>query len=140
MKIGFTCGAFDLCHAGHILVFKECKENCDYLIVGLQSDPHIDRKEKNKPITTISERYLILKSIKYIDEIIPYETEKELHNLLRAISPDVRFIGEDWKGKQYTGYELDMLIYFQKRRHDFSSSSLRERVYQSEHEKRTVHI
>mgnify|MGYP001604330824 FL=1 len=140
MKIGFTCGSWDLVHAGHILVFKEAKEHCDYLIVGLQSNPHIDRAEKNTPVMTISERYLILRSVKYIDEIIPYETEKELHNLLRAIHPDIRFIGEDWKGKQYTGYELDIPMYFQRREHDFSTTELRERVFNAEYEKRNNHI
>ena len=128
MKVGFTCSSFDLLHAGHILMLKEAKENCDYLVVGLQTDPTIDRKEKNKPIMSLSERFIILSGVKYIDEIIPYETEEELEELLLAINPDIRFIGEDWKDKQITGEFLKIPIYWIKRKHHYSSTKLRERL------------
>lgn len=126
--IGFTCGAFDVTHTGHALMFKDCSENCDYLIVGLQSNPTLDRKDKNRPIQTMSERYLMLRSIKYIDEIIPYETEEELVELLRALSPNVRFVGEDHKGQPFTGDDLPIRVHFNKRSHNFSTSNLRRRI------------
>src|SRR6185369_1782269 len=105
-KIGFTCGAFDLCHAGHMLMFKECKEVCDYLIVGLHDDPSLDRSSKNKPIMSIKERRIVLEGIKYIDEIVEYKTEAELHEYLskNAKRIGVRIIGADWKGKPFTGH------------------------------------
>ena len=82
--IGFTCGAFDLLHAGHVVMFKEAKQNCDYLIVGLQTEPSIDRQEKNQPVQSIYERYVQLQAVKYIDEVIPYDTEKSLKiNILK---------------------------------------------------------
>ncbi len=82
MRKGFTCGAFDLLHAGHIVMLKEAKENCDYLIVGLQTDPSIDRQEKNQPVQSVYERYMQLQAVKYVDEIIPYDTEQSLIDLL----------------------------------------------------------
>src|SRR3989344_7686777 len=138
MKKGFTCGAFDLCHAGHILVFKECKQVCDYLIVGLQSDPSIDRPIKNKPVMSVEERKIILSAIKYVDEIVTYDTEAELYQLLKEnkLGIDVRIIGADWKGKPYTGYDLPIPMYFNTREHGFSTSKLRERVYEQEKAKR----
>ena len=127
--IGFTCGAFDLCHAGHMMAFHECKKQCDYLIVALQTDPTIDRPDtKNKPIMSIFERWRILKSIKYIDEIIIYETEKDLVNILKDTKPDIRFIGKDWEEKEYTGKELPIKVIFNSRNHNFSTNELRERV------------
>lgn len=131
MKIGFTCGAFDLCHAGHMLVFQECKKVCDYLIVGLQSDPSIDRPDKNKPVMSVEERKIILNGIKYIDEVVVYDTEKDLYKLLREneLGIDVRIIGADWKGKEFTGHDLPMQVYFNNRGHNFSTSELRRRVY-----------
>ena len=128
MKIGFTAGAFDITHTGHVLMFKECKEQCDYLIVALQTNPGLDRSEKNKPVQTISERYLMLKSIKYIDEIIPYETEAELYELLKALKPDVRIVGADHEGKPFTGDDLPIEVYFNKREHSFSTTNLRRRI------------
>ena len=106
--IGFTCGAFDLCHAGHFLMFKEAKEECDYLIVGLQTDPSMDRPEKNKPVMSLDERLEILSGIKYIDEIVIYDTEKDLYQYLQENQKkiDLRFVGADWKGKAFTGYDL----------------------------------
>ncbi|MBI2612837.1 adenylyltransferase/cytidyltransferase family protein [Candidatus Kaiserbacteria bacterium] len=137
-KVGVTVGAFDLCHAGHILVFKEAKTVCDYLIVGLHSDPSIDRPEKNKPIMSLEERRIILESIKYIDEIFEYDTEAQLYDILKKneYGFDIRIIGSDWKGKPYTGHDLPFEMYFNTRDHGFSTSALRERIYEAEKEKR----
>lgn len=134
MKKGFTCGAFDLCHAGHMIMFKECKAHCDYLIVGLQSDPTIDRQEKNKPIQTLEERKTQLEAVRYIDEIIIYNTEAELYDILskNTVGIDVRIIGEDWKGKKFTGHDLPLTIVFNSRTHSYSTSNLRERVATAE--------
>lgn len=130
MKKGFTCGTFDLCHAGHMLMFKECKDYCDYLIVGLHTDPTIDRYEKNKPIQTVEERKIQLEAIKYIDEIIIYDTEKDLYEILskNKLGIDVRIIGEDWRGKPFTGHDLPMTTIFNSRTHSYSTSALRKRV------------
>ena len=136
MKIGFTCSTFDLFHAGHIMMLKEAKTQCDYLIVGLQTDPTIDRPDtKNKPIQTLFERFVQLSACKYVDEIIPYSTEKELLDILLSYPIDVRIIGEEYKNAQYTGYEMDIETYFNSRRHSFSSTNLRQRVRDSENKK-----
>ena len=131
MKKGFTCGTFDLCHAGHFLMFKECKENCDYLIVALQSDPTLDRPNKNKPVLTVKERATILEGVKYIDELRFYNTETELLELLKEIKPEIRFVGEDHKSKSFTGDTLSSKIFWNKR-YGYSSSDLRRRVYEAE--------
>lgn len=111
MKIGFTCGSFDLLHAGHAMMLQEAKSYCDHLIVAIQSDPTLDRESKNKPIQSYEERIIMLRAIKYVDEITYYDTEKDLYELLKRINPDVRIIGADWQGKQYTGYDLDIKKY-----------------------------
>lgn len=126
--IGFTCGAFDITHAGHYLMFKECREQCDFLIVGLQVNPNVDRKEKHKPVQTLKERRIQLEACKYIDKIITYKTEKDLVELLKKIKPTVRFIGADWKGKNYTGKDLPIKVVFNSRNHNYSSTALRDRV------------
>jgi len=126
--IGFTCGSFDLLHAGHIVMLEEAKSKCDKLIVGLQTDPTIDRPEKNKPIQSIYERFIQLSAVKYIDQIIPYDTEESLMDLLQSHHIDIRFIGEDYREKKFTGSELPIDIEYTSRKHSFSSSSLRERV------------
>ena len=126
--IGFTCGAFDLLHAGHIVMLEEAKSKCDKLIVGLQTDPSIDRPEKNKPIQSVYERFIQLSAVKYIDQIIPYDTEESLIDLLQSHHIDIRFIGEDYREKKFTGSELPIDIEYTSRKHSFSSSSLRERV------------
>ena len=126
--IGFTCSAFDLIHPGHILMLKDCKNVCDYLIVGLQSDPTIDRKTKNKPIQTLEERKIMIESIKYVDEVKIYNTEGDLINLIKEIKPDIRIIGSDWKGKKITGENLDIPIYFHIRNHNYSTSNLRKKI------------
>jgi len=128
MKVGFTCSCFDLLHTGHILMLREAKTVCDYLIVGIQTDPTIDRPNKNKPIQSIFERVEQIKACKYVDEIVIYETEDDLSNILRSFPIDVRIIGEEYRDKNYTGKDLDMDVHYNLRRHDFSSSKLRQRV------------
>ena len=128
-KIGFTCSCFDLLHAGHILMLKDSKKQCDYLVVGLQTDPTIDRAEKNKPIQSLQERKIQLEAIKYIDKIIIYETENDLYNLVYNMMPDVRILGTDYIDKYFTGVDIEGIdIYFHKRDHDYSTSSLREKI------------
>ncbi len=137
-KIGFTCGAFDLCHAGHILMFKDCKDVCDYLVVGLQTDPStsIDMeyrdKIKNAPVMSLDERKIILEGIKYIDEIITYTNEKDLYNILKNLNYDIRILGNDWKGEKYTGHDLPHTPFFNNRDHSFSTTQLRKRVAEAE--------
>ncbi len=130
-KIGFTCSSFDLLHPGHILMLKDCKNVCDYLIVGLQTDPTIDRKNKNKPIQTLEERKIMIESIKYVDEVIIYNTEKDLIELITSIQPDIRIIGSDWEGKQITGGELNIPLYIHSRKHNYSSTNLRKKLIDS---------
>ena len=132
MKIGFTSGAFDLLHAGHALMLKEAKEQCDHLIVAIQSDPSIDRPEKNSPIQSYEERTIMVKAIRWVDEVRFYDTENDLCELLKEINPDVRIVGADWQGKQFTGCELPIKIYFNSRDHGWSTSDLRDRVYRAE--------
>jgi glycerol-3-phosphate cytidylyltransferase len=129
-RVGFTCSAFDLLHAGHIQMLRDAKEQCDYLIVGLQTDPTIDRAEKNPPIQTIVERYTQLKAVRYVDEIIPYGTERDLEDILSMYNLDIRVLGEEYRDKDFTGKDIcrkrDIELYFNKRDHRFSSSLLRE--------------
>ena len=107
MKVGFTCSTFDLLHAGHIQMLKDAKEECDYLIVGLQTDPTLDRPDtKKRPIQTLVERSIQLKAVKYVDEVIPYETEKDLEDILQMYNISVRIIGEEYQGKNFTGKEI----------------------------------
>ena len=132
MKVGITFSAFDLLHAGHIKMLEEAKRNCDYLICGLQTDPTIDRPEKNKPVQTVVERYIQLKACKHVDEIVPYATEQDLEDILRAFKIDVRIVGEEYKDVKFTGRmyceENGIALYFNKRNHRFSSSGLRKEV------------
>jgi len=133
MKIGFTASTFDLLHAGHIVMLKEAKSQCDYLIVGLQTDPTIDRPDtKNKPIQSLFERYVQLKACSYVDEIVPYSTEKELVDILQTYHIDVRIIGEEYKEINFTGKELVYDIFYNKRRHSFSTTELRNRVVEND--------
>ena len=136
MKVGFTCSAFDLLHAGHVQMLKDSKEECDYLIVGLQTDPTIDRpKEKKKPIQTLVERSIQLNAIKYVDEVIPYETEKDLEDIFQMYNISVRIIGEEYQGKNFTGKEIcvkkHIKIIYNKREHRFSTTDLRKRIIDS---------
>jgi glycerol-3-phosphate cytidylyltransferase len=136
MRIGFTASTFDLLHAGHIAMLREAKSQCDWLICGLQIDPSIDRIDKNKPIQTIVERYVQLSAVCYVDEIIPYSTEKDLEDILQMFSIDVRIIGEEYKDGKFTGRAIcssrGIEIYYNKRDHRFSSSDLRKRVVGNE--------
>jgi glycerol-3-phosphate cytidylyltransferase len=139
--IGFTCSTFDLLHAGHILMLAEAKSVCDYLIVALQTDPSIDRPDtKNKPVQSVVERYVQLSAVKFIDQIIVYQTEKDLEDMLMFLPITVRFIGEEYEGKEFTGKDIcedrGIKIWYNSRKHRFSSSELRQRTYQSELTKR----
>jgi glycerol-3-phosphate cytidylyltransferase len=132
MAIGFTCGAFDLFHAGHNIFLNDCKLFCKELIVGLHTDPTIDRPTKNKPIQTVYERYVQLINCKWVDQVIPYETEKDLYNVLATLPINVRFLGEDYYDKPFTGdklcEEIGVKIMYLPRKHNFSSTELRERL------------
>ena len=134
MKIGFTCSAFDLLHAGHIQMLRDAKSQCDYLICGIQVDPALDRKTKNSPVQSLVERYIQLAAVKYVDEIIPYESESDLNDILEMLPINIRILGEEYKKKDFTGKDVcrrrGIELYFNKRDHRFSSSSLRKRVIQ----------
>ena len=135
--IGFTCGAMDLLHAGHVLMLKEAREQCGWLIVGLQTDPSIDRPEKNKPIQSLEERKIQLLGCRYVDEIQEYNTEEDLLLMLKEYAEIhgerfVRIIGMDWLGKKYTGHDLNMKTIFNTRSHNYSSSELRQRIIDAE--------
>lgn len=136
MKVGFTCSTFDLLHAGHVMMLREAKTVCDYLIVGLQTDPSIDREEKNKPVQTLVERYIQLEAIEYVDEIIPYDTESDLEDILNMFDIDVRILGEEYKNGKFTGRAIcakrNIELHYNKRDHRFSSSDLRQRVATNE--------
>jgi len=140
--VGITCSTFDLLHAGHVIMLEECKKYCDYLICALQVDPTIDRPEKNKPIQSLVERYLQLDAVKHVDKIIPYNTEEELITIFSSLDLDVRIIGEEYKDSDFTAKNIclkrGIKLVYNKRDHDFSSSSLRERIYKQESNKRFV--
>ena len=125
--IGITASAFDLLHAGHILMLREAKSICDYLICALQTDPTLDRPNKNVPVQTYMERYIQLDAVKYVDEIIPYSTEEELLALLNHLPVDIRIIGEDYYDKEFTGKDI-VTVHYNKRRHELSTTNLKQRV------------
>lgn len=133
MLTGFTCSTFDLLHAGHVMMLREAKSVCDYLIVGLQVDPTIDRpKEKNQPVQSLVERYVQLASVQYVDEIIPYQTERDLEDILQMYPIDIRILGEEYREYEFTGKDIcrarGIELYFNKRDHRFSTTDLRKRV------------
>jgi len=132
MRVGFTCSTFDLLHAGHVQMLRESKQQCDYLICGLQMDPSKDRPEKNPPVQSIVERYTQLNAIHFVDEIIPYASERDLEDILTMFSIDVRILGEEYRNKDFTGKDIcrsrGISLYFNKRDHRFSSNDLRNRV------------
>ena len=132
MRIGITFSTFDLFHAGHVKMLEEAKRHCDYLIVGLQLDPSIERTEKNAPSQSIIERYIQLKGSKHVDEIVPYVSEQDLEDILRSFKLNVRIIGVEYKDKNFTGRiyceEKGIDIYYNSRDHRFSSSGLRKKV------------
>ena len=135
MKKGFTCGSMDLMHAGHFLMLKEAKEHCDHLTVFLQTDPSIDRPEKNKPVESIEERKIKLEGCKYVDDIKIYETESDLYNLMQFFKWDIRIIGIDHKGKPFTGDDLPIEVYYNSRDHEYSTTNIRKRVYEAENQR-----
>ena len=129
MKKGITFGAFDLFHAGHVLMLEEAKAVCDYLIVCIQTDPSLDREEKNKPVQSIIEREIQVSGCRFVDEVIIYDTEADLLHIIGQVDWDVRIIGEEYKNKDFTGRDQTLeRCHFNKRPHTFSSSELRERV------------
>ena len=129
MKKGITFGAFDLFHAGHVLMLKEAKSICDYLIVCIQSDPSLDRDEKNKPVQSVIEREIQVSACTYVDEVIIYDYEEEVLQIIETVDWDVRILGEEYRDKEFTGRDQTLdKCYFNKRPHNFSSSELRERV------------
>ena len=135
MNTGITFSSFDLFHSGHVAMLKEARQNCDFLIVGVQTDPTIDRPEKNQPIQSVFERYVQLEGCKYVDQIIPYATEQDLIDILLTYQICTRFIGEEYRKKEYTGKQLcidnGIEIYYNKRQHSFSTSELRKRIKQA---------
>lgn len=140
MITGFTCSTFDLFHAGHIIMLKEAKSQCDYLIVGLQTDPTIDRPEtKNKPVQSIFERFVQLQACKYVDEVVVYATEKDLVDILLSYPINVRILGDEYENKSFTGKQecisKGIKFYFNSRSHSFSTTELRQRVIDTEAEK-----
>jgi len=136
-KIGITCSAFDLFHAGHVKMLEEAKQYCDYLIVALQTDPTIDRPEKNKPIQSVVERYIQLDACKWVDQIVPYQTEKDLEDIFLTFDIHVRIIGSEYQSKQFTAKEIcesrNIEIVYNKRDHRFSSTELRNRIKNEKH-------
>ena len=126
-RIGFTCSTFDLLHAGHTSMLAESKSKCDYLIVGLLCDPTYDRKEKQRPILSMFERWVQLSSISYVDMIIPFSSEQDIIDMVLVIKPDIRIVGEEYKDIEHTGKGL-CPIFYNSRKHSFSSTELRERV------------
>lgn len=136
MKVGITFSTFDLFHAGHVKMLEEAKRQCDYLIVGLQLDPSLDRPKKNSPSQSIIERYIQLKGSKHIDEVVPYVSEQDLEDILRSFKIDIRIIGNEYKDKNFTGKDYckqsGIEIYYNSRDHRFSSSGLRAQVKESE--------
>ncbi|GAB3395113.1 adenylyltransferase/cytidyltransferase family protein [Flavobacterium olei] len=136
MRTGITFSAFDLLHAGHVKMLEEAKQHCDYLIVGLQTDPTLDRPTKNKPTQTVVERYIQLKACKFVDEVVPYSTEQDLEDVLKSFAIDIRILGDEYKERDFTGRkyceEKGIELYFNTRDHRFSSTNLRNEVYQRE--------
>lgn len=140
MKIGFNCSSFDLLHAGHVTMLKMEKQLCDYLIVALQTDPTIDRPGiKNKPVQSVYERYVQLQACKYVDEILVYDTEYDLLQLLMTQKIDIRFLSDEYLNRDFTGKQWCMNngieLHYHKRQHNYSSSELRERTARLENEK-----
>lgn len=132
MITGITFSAFDLLHAGHVQMLKEAKAQCDYLIVGLQVDPTVDRPNKNKPVQTVVERHIQLEGCRYVDQIIPYSTEQDLVDILQTYPIDIRILGVEYKGTNFTGRDYcekkEIKLYYNTRDHRFSSTELRRQV------------
>ena len=139
LRIGFTASQFDMLHAGHIAMLSEAKNHCDYLIAGLQNNASWDRPEKNAPIQSIVERQIQLAATRYVDEIVVYNTEKDLEDILLTLPIDVRILGIEYEDKDFTGKDIcnkrNIKLIFNSRDHSFSSSSLRKRVVEAESKK-----
>ena len=131
-RVGITCSTFDLLHAGHVVMLEEAKRHCDYLIAALQVDPTQDRKEKNKPIQSVVERQIQLAAVRFVDEIVVYNTEKELDDIFLTLPINVRIIGEEYKDRDFTAkkicYKRKIDIIYNKRDHSFSSTDLKKRT------------
>ena len=141
VKKGFVASSFDIMHPGYALMLKECKDNCHYLIAALHQNPKSERSDKNHPVMSLTERLIVLKSIRYIDELAVYESEEDLKNLLRLYRPDVRFLGDEYKELsplKITGYIFCRNIHYINRTHGYSSSGLRERIYEAEKKKENL--
>lgn len=136
LRIGITFSTFDLLHAGHVAMLSECKNHCDYLIAGLQTDPTLDRASKNTPIQTVVERQIQLGCNRFVDEIVVYQTEKDLQDILLTLPIDVRILGIEYENKDFTGKDIcntrGIEIIYNGRDHSFSSSNLRKRVADAE--------
>jgi glycerol-3-phosphate cytidylyltransferase len=132
---GITFSTFDLLHAGHVAMLREAKTQCDYLICGLQVDPSVDRPEKNAPVQTLVERWMQLQGVSYVDEIIPYQTETDVEDILKLLKLDLRIIGEEYKDGKFTGRATcaarGIELYYNKRDHRFSTTDLRKRVIEN---------
>jgi len=141
-RIGITASTFDLFHAGHVIMLEEAKRQCDHLIAAIQVDPTIDRQTKNKPVQSIIERQIQVSACKHVDEIIVYSAEKELEDIFMSLPIDVRIMGEEYRDKDFTGKAIcekrKIDIYFNTRDHYFSSSDLRQRVFEAEAKKRGI--
>lgn len=137
-KIGFTASSFDLLHPGHIAMLAEARAHCDFLIVGLLTDPTISRPDtKNKPIQSTFERYIQIQAVQYVDWLVPFDTEEDLEQMIRMLKPDIRFCGVEYRGTKHTGYDIpDVFNYYNRRDHNYSTTELRERIYINEDRKR----
>lgn len=135
--IGFTASTFDLLHAGHVIMLQEARTQCDYLIVGLLTDPTISRPDsKNKPIQTILERWFQLQAIDGVDMVIPFDTEEDLADMIKILKPNLRFVGKEYEGKPHTGWDIKTTkIIYNDRSHNYGSSQLRERIIEQENKK-----
>jgi glycerol-3-phosphate cytidylyltransferase len=131
MRIGVIAGNFDVIHPGYIHMFNECKKYCNYLIVLLHEDPTNERPEKLKPILSVEERLLILYSLKQVNLVMTYKTEAELYDILDEMNPDVRFLGDDYIGKPFTGNDLDILIHYLNRDHGWSTTKYKQLIANS---------
>jgi len=128
MKIGVIAGNFDVIHPGYIRMFNECKKHCTWLIVLLHEDPSIERPDKMKPILSVAERREMLLSLEMIDEVITYSTEHVLYEFIKGINPDIRFLGDDYIGKDFTGKNLGTLIHYIDRSHGWSTTKYKQLI------------
>lgn len=139
--VGFTASTFDLMHAGHVIMLQEAKTQCDYLIVGLLTDPTRDRSHKNYPIQTSWERWIQAQALEAVDRIVPFDTEQDLEDMIKILKPTVRFVGEEYKGTEHTGWDIKTTkIIYNKREHDYGSSQLRNKIFEQECKKRGIKI